>query len=80
MLGEIRAMADGLVDLANASAARFQPREPAAQDQEKLEAGAGSHDGPTTGAIDESASAVPTAGSEGSSGESAKSSEEDVKV
>jgi DivIVA domain-containing protein len=70
MLDGIRAMANDLVDIATASVARLQPHELAAPDDEKPEAGAGTHDEPTTVATDESASVLAAAGSEESPGES----------
>jgi DivIVA domain-containing protein len=69
MLVGIRAMANDLVDIAKASAARLQPQ-PTAPDDENPEAGVRNRDEPTTVATDESASAVAATGAQGTSGES----------
>ena len=70
MLDGIRSMANDLVGIAKASVARVQPHQPAPPADENPESGAGSHDEPTIVATDESASAEPAAGSQGSSAES----------
>jgi DivIVA domain-containing protein len=62
MLDGIRAMANDLVGIAKASAARTQPHQPSPPDDENPEAAARSHDEPTMVATDESASAEPAAG------------------
>jgi DivIVA domain-containing protein len=68
MLDGIRAMANDLVGIAKASVARVQPHQPAAPDDENLEASSGDHDAPTIVATGESASAGPGGGSQRSSG------------
>lgn len=72
MLADIHAMANGLIDITDAAAARFQPHELAAPDEEKPKLGAGSQTEPTTVVADESAPAMPAAGSQGSPNESSK--------
>jgi DivIVA domain-containing protein len=63
LLDEIRGMAGGLVDLANAAAARFPRREPAGPEEEMLEPEAGDETEPPGVATDESARAMPAVGS-----------------
>ena len=70
MLDGIQVMANDLVGIAKASVARVQPDQPAPPDDENPEAGTGNHDEPTMVTTDESASAGPTAGTQGSSAES----------
>jgi DivIVA domain-containing protein len=59
LLEDIRRMAGGLVDLANAAAARIQGGEPAGQEGEVLEPEAGDEIEPREVATDESARAMP---------------------
>jgi DivIVA domain-containing protein len=65
MLDGIRTMATDLAGIATASVARLQPDQ-AAADDEYPEAGAETHDEPTTVATEEPASAVPAARAQGS--------------
>ena len=72
MLDGIRAMANDLGDIAKASVARLQPRQPAAPESESPDAGTKNQGEPTAVATDESASTGPGSGARGSSGESAR--------
>jgi DivIVA domain-containing protein len=60
LLEDIRRMAGGLVDLANAAAARIQGGESAGQEEEMLESEAGDEIEPRGVATEESARAMPT--------------------
>jgi DivIVA domain-containing protein len=63
LLDDIRGMAGGLVDLANAAAARFPRREPAVPEEEMLEPEAGDETESPGVATDESTRAMPAVGS-----------------
>ncbi len=63
LLGDIRGMAGGLVDVASAAAARFPRGEPARPEEEMLEPEAGDETEPPGVATDESTRATPAVGS-----------------
>ncbi len=63
LLDDIRGMASGLVDLANAAAARFPSRGPADPEEEILEPEAGAETEPRGVATDESTRPMPAVGS-----------------
>ncbi len=63
LLDHIRKMAGGLLDLANAAAARFPRREPAGPEEKTLEPAVGDQTEPPGVATDESARAIPAVGS-----------------
>ena len=64
LLEDVRRMAGGLVDLANAAAARIQRREPAGPEEEMLEPEAGDERASREVATDESGQATPAVGSQ----------------